>query len=369
MSRIINSQPLADRFYMPGEHTEHSELWMAWPVRTDNWRYGGKAAQAVFVNVAVAIAKHTPVVMVVEHSQFANARSQLPAEIKVLEMSYNDCWMRDIGATYLVNGRGQRRGVNWQFNAWGGLLDGLYFPWDLDDAVATKMLNLTQDDAYNAPLVMEGGSIHSDGAGTVYTTEECLLHPSRNPELSKQQIELHLKKYLGAEKVIWLPRGLYNDETNGHIDNILHVVKPGEVVLTWCDDPDDPQYHISREAMALLSSELDAQGRSIKVHKLPMPGPLYITEEEATGIDQSEGMERQAGDRLAASYANFLISNGQIIYPLLDQRYDGEAKQVLQQAFPQHQVVGVAAREILLGGGNIHCITQQVPAVSACWVD
>ncbi|CAH0525336.1 agmatine deiminase [Vibrio hippocampi] len=363
MSQTLSSHPRADHFYMPAEHAPQSEVWMAWPSRGDNWRYSGMPAQQAFMDVAIAISSQTQVVMLVEHAHFEYARAQLPANIQVIEMSYNDCWMRDIGATYVIDEQGERRGISWQFNAWGGLVDGLYFPWDLDNAVANKMLNLTRDDVYHAPFVLEGGAIHTDGDGTLYTTEECLLHPSRNPDLSKADIEQQLKQFLGIDKVIWLPRGLYNDETNGHVDNIMHVVKPGEVALTYCDDPSDPQYEISRQAMDTLSTQRDAKGRSIKVHKLPMPGPLYMNEEEAAGIIQSQGMEREAGERLAASYANFLISNGQVIYPLLDEKSDQQAKAVLEKAFPDHVVTGVQAREILLGGGNIHCITQQVPAV------
>ncbi len=362
MSSIVEGYPQDAGFRMPAEHEPQKEVWMAWPVRSDNWRFSGKLAQKAFVDVASAIAEVTPVVMLVGHEQFANARAQLPDQIKVVEMSYNDCWMRDIGASYVVNDKGDRSGVSWQFNAWGGLVDGLYFPWDLDDAVAEKMLNITGDNMFKAPFVLEGGSIHTDGEGTIYTTEECLLHPSRNPDLSKQDIENYLAQYLGAEKVIWLPNGLFNDETNGHVDNILHVVRPGEVALTWCEDLNDPQYEISRSAYDVLRTQLDAKGRSIKVHKLPMPGPLYIEEHEAQGIDQSDGMEREAGERLAASYANFLITNGRIIFPLLDSNNDSVAQVALQKAFPEHEVVGVNAREILLGGGNIHCITQQVPA-------
>ncbi|NIY94321.1 agmatine deiminase [Vibrio diazotrophicus] len=364
MSKIIEGFPKDFGFRMPGEHEPQSEVWMAWPIRGDNWRFSGKLAQQAFVEVAHAISQTTQVVMLVAREQYANARSQLSDQIKVVEMSYNDCWMRDIGATYLVNDNGQRMCVDWHFNAWGGLNDGLYFPWDLDDVVADKMANITGDNLFKAPLVLEGGSIHSDGDGTIYTTEECLLHPSRNPHLSKLEIEELLLAYLGAEKVIWLPNGLYNDETNGHIDNILHVVNPGEVALTWCEDVSDPQYVISRNAYDVLSTQLDAKGRSIKVHKLPMPGPLYIEEHEAFGIDQSEGMVRETGERLAASYANFLITNGRIVFPLLDANNDALAKGVLEEAFPGYEVIGVNAREILLGGGNIHCITQQVPSLS-----
>jgi agmatine deiminase len=349
-------------FRMPGEHEPQSEVWMAWPERRDNWRQGAIPAQQAFADVAKAIAAETPVVMLASSAQLAQARAALPDQIKVLEMPYNDCWMRDIGATYLVNKAGGRCGISWQFNAWGGDIDGLYSPWDLDDAVAEKMLQLTHDPMVNAPFVLEGGSIHTDGDGTLYTTQECLLHPSRNPQLSQQQIEELLKGYLGADKVIWIPRGLYNDETNGHVDNLMHVVRPGEVILTWCEDPTDPQYAISREAYEVLTTTTDAKGRAIKVHKLPLPGPLYITELEAAGIEPSDGMVRQAGERLAASYANFLITNGSVIFPLLDHATDKIAQATLAAAFPTHRIVGVNAQEILLGGGNIHCITQQVPS-------
>ena len=190
-----------------------------------------------------------------------------------------------------------------------------------------------------------------------------LLHPSRNPHLTKEQIEQNLRDYLGITKVIWLPHGLhYCDETNGHIDNLLHVIRPGEVALTWTDDASDDLYQFCREALAVLSSEKDAMGRSIKVYKLPAPGPLYRTKEEATGIDFTDNMARGEGERLAGSYANFLISNGAIIFPMLDEKYDAAAKDILQEAFPQYDIIGVPTREVVLGGGNIHCITQQIPS-------
>ncbi len=363
MSKRLHSTPIADGFRMPGEHEPQEAVWMVWPERSDNWRLGAKPAQKTFVNVAKAIAKTTPVTMVVSTQQFENARTLLPEHIRVIEMSSNDSWMRDIGPSYVINDQGERRGVDWEFNAWGGLVDGLYFPWDKDDAVAQKVCEINGDDSYRAPLILEGGSIHVDGEGTVYTTEECLLHPSRNPDMSKAEIEKVLCDYLNAEKVVWIPSGLYNDETNGHVDNLIHVVRPAEIVLTWCDDKQDPQYALSREALEALESQTDAKGRKINVIKIPMPGPLYITAEEASGIDASEGMERVEGERLAASYANYLVSNQHIIYPLLDEKYDAEMEKIFKDIYPGYQITGVDAREILLGGGNIHCITQQIPKV------
>ena len=180
--------------------------------------------------------------------------------------------------------------------------------------------------------------------------------------MSQQQIEARLKEYLGIDKVIWLPKGLFNDETDGHVDNLMHVIAPGKVVLSWTDDPSDPQFELSRQAEYALKSQTDAQGRSIEVIRLPLPGPLHYSEAEANGVDKSDGMVRDAGERLSASYANFLIVNEYVFLPLLDDTTDSQAIEILQQAMPEHQVIGIPSREVLLGGGNIHCITQQIPA-------
>ena len=183
MSRSIPSTPRKDGFRMPGEFEPHIGTWMLWPERPDNWRQGAKPAQQTFARVAAAIAQFEPVTMCVSAAQFRNARNLLPADIRVVEMSNNDSWMRDCGPTFVVNKHMERRGVDWQFNAWGGLDGGLYFPWDQDDLVARKVLELERADRYQAPFVLEGGSIHVDGEGTLITTEECLLNENRNPQL------------------------------------------------------------------------------------------------------------------------------------------------------------------------------------------
>ncbi|HET9154576.1 MAG TPA: agmatine deiminase [Solirubrobacterales bacterium] len=364
MSASLETTPAADGFRMPGEFEPHSGCWMAWPERPDNWRLGAKPAQAAYAAVAAAIAPSDPVTMAVSDAQFENCRSMLPPEVRVVELSTDDAWMRDTGPTFVVDGDGRRRGVDWRFNAWGGTEGGLYFPWDRDDRVAAKVLEIEGDDRYRAPIILEGGAIHVDGEGTVLTTEECLLNPNRNPELSKEQIERVLLDYLGAEKVIWLGAGIFEDETDGHIDNLACFARPGEVLLSWTDDEDDPQQRISLDARERLEAATDARGRSLEVTPLPSPGPLQISAEEAQGVDAAEGTApRRGGDRMAASYVNFYLGNSRIVFPLLDPRHDEEAAAILRRAFPEREVVGVPAREILLGGGNVHCITQQVPAV------
>jgi agmatine deiminase len=280
-----------------------------------------------------------------------------------VELSTNDAWARDTAPTFVVNDRGGMRGVDWIFNAWGGLNGGLYFPWDRDDAVAQKILEIEGCERYRAPFVLEGGAIHVDGQGTVITTEECLLNRNRNPQLTRAGIEDRLRRYLNVEVVIWLGRGVHLDETDGHVDNLCAFTRPGEVVLSWTDDRRDPQYEISRDAYARLADARDARGRRLKVHKLHQPGPLHITKQEAAGVDAAEGTKpREAGARMAASYVNFYIGTRRVVVPLLDPKRDGAALRKLEALFPRREVVGVPGREILLGGGNIHCITQQVPA-------
>ncbi len=336
---------------------------MVWPQRPDNWRLGAGPAQEAFAAVAEAIAVSEPVTMAVSDEQFERCRARLSPAVRVVEISSDDAWMRDIGPSFVVDGKGGRRGVDWHFNAWGGLEGGLYFPWDRDDRVAQKVLEIEGADRYRAPIVLEGGSIHVDGEGTVLTTEECLLNPNRNPELEREQIEQVLLDHLGAERVVWLGRGVYQDETDGHVDNLACFARPGVVLLTWTDEVSDPQHEISLEALERLERAVDARGRTLEVIRVPAPAPPAITEQEAAGVEAVEGtLPRRAGDRLAASYVNFYTATTRVVFPLLDPRTDEQAAAILADCFPGREIVGVPAREILLGGGNIHCITQQVPA-------
>jgi agmatine deiminase len=359
----LDSTPAADGFHMPAEWEPHAGCWMAWPERPDNWREDAGPGQAAYAGVASAIAASEPVTMAVSAAQHERARAALPDTVRLVEVPTDDAWLRDTGPTFVVDRRGGRRGVDWRFNAWGGAEGGLYTSWDRDDQVAAKVLEVEGDDRYRAPLILEGGAIHVDGEGTVLTTEQCLLNPNRNPTLGRKEIEAALHSYLGTEKVIWLGDGVFEDETDGHVDNLACFARPGVVLLTWVEDPDDPQHPRSVDALARLESASDARGQRFEVIKVPAPGPLTTTAEEAAGVAPVEGTQpRRAGDRLAASYVNFYIGNSRIVYPLLDPERDEEAGRILAATFPGREVVGVSAREILLGGGNIHCITQQVPA-------
>lgn len=372
---VIEGTPAARGYHMPAEWERHSRCWMGWPERLDNWRENAVHVQQVFMKVAIAISKFEPVTICASPAQWENARSHLPENIRVIEMSMNDSWLRDTGPTFVVNKKASNpaaseqpvAGIDWNFNSWGGVDDGCYQDWSLDLLVARKILEIEHLPRFPHSMILEGGSIHVDGEGTCLTTEECLLNKNRNRHLTKEQIEEELMAYLGVTKVIWLPRGLYgDDDTNGHIDNMCCFAKPGVVLLSWTDDETDPQYERSVEALSVLSNATDAKGRKLQVIKIHVPGPLYMTEKEAAGIFQEgDAKSRLPGTRLAASYVNFYIANGGIITPQFgDKKWDDEAVQVLSQAFPEHELVRIeGAREIVLGGGNIHCITQQQPAI------
>lgn len=360
---ILHTTPVADGFYMPAEYEPHRGCIMIWPERSDSWQFGAYAARKAFAQIAAAIGSFEELTVCASHEQYNNAREALPSYIRVVEMSTNDAWARDYAPTFVKNASGTLRGIDWYFNAWGGLVDGLYFPWDKDNALAKKLCDLYQCDVYDAQdFVLEGGSIHVDGDGTALVTENCLLSTGRNPLMSKEDITKRLQDYLGVDKVIWLKYGIYNDETNEHVDNICAFTQPGHVVLAWTDDINDPQYAMSKSCLDILEKETDAKGRKLVVHKLPLPKPIYITEEECSGLDNMDfNPTRTPNERLAASYVNFYIANKAIIMPGFRDEKDIAAKNILQELFPTRQVIQIYARDILIGGGNIHCITQQIP--------
>lgn len=362
--RIKNSTPKQDGFRMPAEFEPQKQIWMVWPERPDNWRWGAKPAQKTFANVATAISQFEPVTMCVNPSQYQNARAQLPSQVRVVEIASDDSWVRDSGPTFLVNDQGQIRANDWTFNAWGGLVDGLYFPWDKDEQIAQKICEIEGIDTYRMDdFVLEGGSITVDGEGTLITTEMCLLSPGRNPDMTKEEIEVKLKNHLNLEKIIWVKDGIDPYETNGHIDDVACFIRPGEVACIYTEDESHPFYKEAQAAYATLSQATDAKGRKLKVHKLCVTQkPCYL--KDADTIDLVEGtLPREEGEISIASYMNFLIVNGGIILPQYGDANDELAVQQVQAMFPDYQIVGVRTEEVAYGGGNIHCITQQQPAV------
>jgi len=363
MVEKLTGTPRRDGFRMPGEFEPHKGTWMLWPERTDTWRLGAKPAQKAFAQVAIAISKFEPVTIGVSANQYEHVREMLPRSIRVVEISSNDAWMRDIGPTYVKNEAGEIRGIDWGFNAWGGLENGLYFPWNLDNLVKQKVLEIDQINRYDAQdFILEGGSITVDGDGTLITTEQCLLNKNRNPHLSKEDIEYRLKEYLNVDTIIWLKNGMLFDETDGHVDEVVFFVRPGEVAMSWTDDKADPQYDILTECYNQLKNATDAKGRKFKIHKIHIPTQIEITDKESEGIDIARhSYGRKPGTILACTYVNSYICNGGIIIPGFGDPYDSIALRQFEALFPDRKVVQVNTREIALGGGNIHCITQQLP--------
>ncbi len=359
---FLHSMPKEDGFRMPGEFEQHLGTLMIWPVRPGSWPHDGAPAKKVFSEIIHHIAKHEKMFILCDHAHLDECRASVGEVAEIIEMETDDAWARDTGPTFVTKGQ-ESRCINWSFNAWGGRVDGLYSSWDKDDRVAKSFADYLGKSCYDAaPFVLEGGSIHSDGEGTVIVTKTCLLSAGRNPLMTQQEITEKLKKYLGAEKVIWLPYGIYNDETNEHVDNVCCFSAPGEILLAVAEDENDPQYHMSRLDLQLLEKETDAKGRHFRIRKLPIPKkPVCVTKEDLSGYVFEEGEDtREEGERLAASYANFYIANGCVLVPQFGDENDSVAVNILKEAFPGREIIPVYARDIIVGGGNIHCITQQI---------
>ncbi len=335
--------PAAEGFTMPGEWERHTRCWMAWPCRPETWPEGAfDAAAAAYTDVARAISRFEPVTMVCDPADVADASLACGPGVEILPLPISDSWIRDTGPSFVTDGKGQLAGVHWRFNAWGGN----YPDSDKDQQVGRLMLEHLGLRRFEAPLIMEGGSFHVDGEGTLLTTEQCLLNPNRNPNLGKAEIEELLKEHLGISTVIWLGEGYQDDETDGHIDEIALFVKPGVVMAITTDDPGDANFKAFQDNLDRLKRARDAQGRELEV--IPVRQPARRDE---------------SGVRLTLSYTNLYIANGGIVMPAFEDSADDEAFRIVRRAFPDREVVQVPALDIVRGGGGIHCITQQQPAV------
>jgi len=333
--------PVDDGFHMPAEWAPHARCWMGWPCRADLWGEGLKAARDAYAAIASAIAAFEPVTMLASAAELDAARDRCGEGVACQAMPLDDSWLRDTGPTFVVDGRGGLAGIDWRFNAWGEK----FLPYDQDALIAERLLELLGVKRFAAPLVLEGGSIHVDGEGTLLTSEECLLNPNRNPELDRAGIEALLRGYLGVESFVWLGQGLDKDDTDGHVDNIACFVRPGVVMAVTCDDPADPSHAILADNLARLKKARDAKGRALEVIELPLPRePRYLSSQ-----------------RLALSYVNYYIANGGIVMPSFGDAHDDLARDIVARAFPDRRVVQVPAGDVLVGGGGIHCITQQQP--------
>ncbi len=335
------------RWQMPAEWAHHRGCYLAWPCRDEIWALGVKAAKDAYAQVIDAIAQVEPVTLLVNPAQLAEAQRWVPHHnVTFVAMPLNDSWARDI--TPLFVQQGQARGaIDFGFNAWGEK----FHPYDKDAAMGAQLLaHLKQQrpdfHAMSQALILEGGSIHVDGQGTLLTTAECLLHPKRNPHLSQAQIEQQLMASLGVDKVLWLPDGLWGDvDTDGHIDNIATFTQPGRILTMTTEDQRDPNYRRYQANIDALAGQTDAQGRPLEWVTIPQPERPIINDEP-----------------LALSYINYYLANDAVIIPAFGQAdYDREAATIIAAQFPEREVVAIDALPILAGGGGIHCITMQEP--------
>ncbi|WP_283578873.1 agmatine deiminase [Limosilactobacillus ingluviei] len=350
-------------FRLVAEFAPQQESLLVWPQRPDNWRNGGKPAQKIVTQIAEQIAQTQPVTVFVNQDQYLNARTRLSSKIRVVEMSSNDAFIRDYGPFFVSNGH-ELRTVDFTFNAWGGLIDGLYFPWHFDDQIARKIADYFRLPSHRVKTVLEGCAIHTDGCGTGIGTRDVLLAEDRNPKMTEAVMNQLLHDELGIEKMIWLDHGYFLDETGGDVDNLLNFVAPHQIVLTWTDDQADPVYQVCRAAEKILRQATDAQGQPFEIHRLQIPQILTLTTTEAATVEDINGsMPRNIGQRLTATYVNYITTTKQIIMPLFDDPADELAQAKLAQLYPDRQVIGIPAREILIGGGGLHTIVTHVPAI------
>ncbi|MRN55300.1 agmatine deiminase family protein [Paenibacillus monticola] len=332
-------------YTMPAEWAKHQRTFISWPVQSSMCFPDNHVSVCQgYADIIAAMAEFEPVTVLVNPDELENVESLVGGtNVMLLPIEHSDAWLRDNGPTFVVNKEGVVAGVNWKFNAWGGK----YAPWDLDDKVAPQILEQLQITRFDAPLVMEGGSIHTDGEGTLLTTEECLLNMNRNPELGREDIEDYVMKYTGTESIIWLKRGLSGDETDGHVDNIACFAAPGKVIIQVCEDPQDENYEITAENLRILENATDAQGRKLEIIKIQQP----------PRVDGEDG-------RLTLSYLNFYFVNGGIILPVFGgtaAKTDRLAEQVLADLFPDRRIRTVNGMAVITEGGNVHCTTQQMP--------
>jgi agmatine deiminase len=324
---------------MPAEWDRHERTIMGWPTREELWGETFEQAKRDYAAVANAIAAFEPVLMIANPgADAADARAACTAGVEIVELPLDDSWLRDCGPIYVRDGDGRRYAVHFRFNAWGEK----FLPYDKDAAVGGLVARRLGDPVIPAPIVLEGGSIYVDGTGTLITTEECLLNPNRNPELSREQIEETLRRFLGIERVVWLGQGLVEDrDTDGHVDLIAAFCDPGRVLLQTVDE-DNPNF-----ARCVDNGE---RLRTAGIEVIELPFLPYAT---------------VAGERVAAGYLNFYLCNGAVIVPVAGTESDEAALSIIAGAYPGRDVVPVPGVVLAYGGGGPHCITQQVPATDS----
>ncbi len=351
-AKALSGSPAEHGYGFPAEWTAHAGTWISWP-RPEGISFPGSYHRSIkdVARVVDAISTFEPVFINVPNANYERiVREQLRAagtrlsKVRFFHIPTNECWARDHGPAFVQR---TRRGtvetaiVDWGFNAWGGK----YPPWDADDAVPTRVAHALDLPLFHADIVMEGGAIDVNGDGTLLTTTSCLLNKNRNPGVSKSEIEGYLKAYYGQRHVVWLGEGIAGDDTDGHVDDLARFIDARTIVTAVETNPDDANYRLLRDNRRRLDRARDADGRPFAIIELPMPAPVVYD-----------------GQRLPATYVNFLFVNGGLLVPTFgDRLHDRQALARLQQVLPGRRVQGVDCRALIWGLGAIHCLTQQQP--------
>jgi agmatine deiminase len=351
--RIHKGTPAQHGFTFPAEWTKHAGTWISWP-RPEGISFPGRYQECIdnIVEVIRTIAEFEPVhvnVPNIDYEEIVRARlayRKVPTRrVRFHHIHTNECWTRDHGPAFVLRtrrGKTEAAIVDWGYNAWGGK----YPPYDADDAVPTRVADALGLPVFYPGIVMEGGAVDFNGAGTVMTTTSCLLNKNRNPHLSKKEVERYLKGYYGQQHVIWLGDGIAGDDTDGHIDDLARFVDARTIVIGMEDNPRDPNYEILRANRRRLDRLRDQDDQPFKIVELPMPRPVVY--------------EKQ---RLPATYMNFYFVNKALLVPTFgDARNDTKALGILQDLLPRRRVVGVDCRALIWGLGAMHCLTQQQPS-------
>jgi len=335
----LTTDPRDLGYYMPGEWAPHTCCWMAWPCREGLWA-DDTATMRDYANIANAIVKFEPVNMLVPAHRLDDASRLLEDNVNTIEMPIDDSWARDSGPNFLIGGA-NLAGSDWTFNAWGEK----YHPYDKDALMGERILDLAGADRFPSQLVAEGGGVTVDGEGTIITTESCFLNKNRNPGWSRQEIENELCRTLGGSKVIWMPGDVDETETDGHVDGIAAFIEPGRVLVEVNPDRTDPHYAVGVNNTKALKGQTDAKGRKLEIE--------FIDE----GI-YHDGIWNGG----CSSYINSYIANGAVIVPGYGYDRDESALETYRGIYPDREILQVPIPNLALGGGGIHCVTQQQPA-------
>ncbi len=336
---------------MKADFDVHEGTFLLYPTRTDVWRKGAEPMAKTLLALAKEISSFESVKLGVP----ASVKASIPTipSVDVLPMQYNDIWVRDSGGVPVGTDL-----TAFAFNAWGGE-EGLYEDYADDQTVPLQMSKILQKKLHRSPLTLEGGNLAVNGKGTLVAIKNTVCNKNRNPSFTQEEIEERLKQALRVEKIIWIEEGLVYDETGGHIDNLAAFADEETVLLAWTEEKESPQYERVRRALHTLQTEKGAKGESFRIVKVPLPKTFARTEEDCEGLTySSESKNRLLGEKIQPSYVNFIFVNGGVIVPSFEDSRDQEVLELFTKVFPTRKVVQFPAREVVLGGGGLHCITK-----------